>query len=158
MKAAKASQMAAKMVEADEPLRLLAGELDKVVHEVSDIPWDQLRTELEQVHAALDDLPAFLQCLAEIDALPPVLAAALCTLPLKPAQIEAAVVAQPGRCLPPGAAVCQLHRQRPRSPRLCLERLYGQWLSSNAGEVRQRVRQRFLENVPPCGPACRPAQ
>ncbi len=159
MKAAKASQMAAKMVEADEPLRLLAGELDKVVHEVSDIPWDQLRTELEQVHAALDDLPAFLQCLAEIDALPPVLAAALCTLPLKPAQIEAAVVAR---------SLADAYRQERQFANFTgsvrdrhvsrLERLYGQWLSSNAGEVRQRVRQRFLENVPPCGPACRPAQ
>jgi predicted DNA-binding WGR domain protein/DNA polymerase III delta prime subunit len=148
LKAAKARQIVAKIVEADEPLGSLAAELDKIVHQHADSPFDQLRAELKQAQAALGDLPAFLQCLSEIAALPPALGTALCTLPLKPSQIEAATADR---------SLADAYRRERRLANFTggvrdrhairLERLYGQWLAGNAGELRTRVKRRFLENV-----------
>ena len=148
VKAAKAPQIVAKVVDADEPLRSLAAELDKIMHQHADSPLDQLRSELKRAQAALGDLPAFLQCLNEIAALPPALGTALCMLPLKPSQIEAATA---DRSLADAyhkerqlanfnGSIRDRHAGR-------LERLYGQWLASNASELRSRVKQRFLGNV-----------
>ena len=69
-------------------------------------------------------------------------------LPLRPTQIEAATA---DRSL---ADACRQERQlanfnggvRDRQASR-LERLYGQWLASNAGELRARVERRFLDNV-----------
>ena len=96
----------------------------------------------------MGDLPRFLPCLAEIALLPPALASALCRLPLKPAQIEAATadrsLADTYRQDRQLAGFTGLVRDRHAGR---LERLYGQWLASNAGELRHRIRQRFLEGV-----------
>ena len=96
----------------------------------------------------MGDLPAFLQCLSEIAALPPALGTALCMLPLKPTQIEAATADR---------SLADAYRQERQLANFTgsvrdrhagrLERLYGQWLASNAGELRSRVKQRFLDNV-----------
>ena len=96
----------------------------------------------------MGDLPAFLQCLAEIAALPPALGTALCMLPLTPPQIEAATADR---------SLADAYRQERQLANFTgsvrdrhagrLERLYGQWLASNAGELRTRVKQRFLDNV-----------
>jgi predicted DNA-binding WGR domain protein/multidrug efflux pump subunit AcrA (membrane-fusion protein) len=148
IKSAKGAQVIAKAAEADGPLRALAAELDKVLHQHADVPLDQLRAELRQIGTALDDLPAFLQCLTEIGALPPSVGSTLCTLPLPPSQIEAATADR---------SLTQAFRQdrqvanftgRARD-RLAarLERLYGQWLSANAAELRGRVAERFWESV-----------
>jgi DNA polymerase III delta prime subunit len=152
LKADRAPRIVAKIVEADEPLRLLTAELDKIMHQHAESSLDQLHRELKQVQAALGDLPIFLQCLSVIGALPPRLATALCMLPLKPAQIEAATA---DRSL---ADACRQDRQlanftgsvRDRHAGR-LEKLYGQWLASNAGELRSRVKQRFLDNVRSAG-------
>jgi hypothetical protein len=148
LKAPKAPQMVAKIVEADEPLRALTAGLDKVLHQHADVPLDQLRTELQKARAALGDLPTFLQCLAEIAALPPDLGAVLCRLPLTAVQIEAATADR---------GLADTYRQQRAIGSFSgsardrhagrLERLYGQWLTSNACELRSRVQQRFLENV-----------
>jgi predicted DNA-binding WGR domain protein len=148
LEAPKAPQIVAKIVEADEPLRVLAAELDKILHQHADVPLDQLLAELQRVRAALGDLPAFLQCLTEIAALPPDLGGALCRLPLTVAQIESATADR---------SLADTYRQQRQlggfsgsvRDRLAirLERHYGQWLTSNAGELRNRVQQRFLDNV-----------
>jgi hypothetical protein len=148
LKSDKASRVVAKMVEADEPLRTLADELDKILHQHAEVPLDELRGELARVAAALDDLPGFLQCLAEIAALPPSLGSALCTMPLTPLQIEAATLDR-------GLADAyrqdrQLANFSGRIRDRCasnLARLYGQWLASNAEDLRGRVRRRFMENA-----------
>ena len=148
LKSSKAPQIVTKIVEADQPLRMLTVELDKILHQHAEVPLDQLRTELNQVRAALDDLPAFLECLSEIAALPPDLGGALCGLPLTIEQIEAATA---DRSLTDAyrrqrqlasftGSVRDRHAGR-------LERLYGQWLACNADELRSRVQQRFMDNV-----------
>jgi len=148
LKAAKAPQIVARIVEADEPLGSLTAELDQIMHHHAESSFDHLRAELKQAQVALGDLPAFLQCLSEIAALPPALGTALCMLPLRPSQIEAATADR---------SLADAYRQERRLANFTggvrdrhanrLERLYGQWLASNAGELRTRVRQRFLENV-----------
>ena len=109
---------------------------------------DELRAGLKEIQAALDDLPAFLQCLTEVAALPETLATALCTLPLAPDQIEAAVadhsLATAYREVRQLASFTGTIRNRHVNR---LEQIYGQWLASNAGELRQSVKQRFLCNV-----------
>ena len=148
VKAAKAGQIVAKIVAADAPLRELAAELGKILHQHADVPLDQLRSELKQAEAALGDLPAFLQCLSEIAALPPALGNALSMLPLTPTQIEAATAdrgladayRQDRQLANFSGSVRNRHAAR-------LERLYSQWLASNADELRSRVGQRFLDNV-----------
>lgn len=143
-----ALQIVTELAKADEPLRLLATELNKVMHQYEDSPLDQIRDELTQVQGALGDLPPFLQCLAEIAVMPSALGTALCMLPLKPSQIEAAVAdcslanayLQERRLANFTGSVRDRHAGR-------LERLYGQWLASNAEELRTRVKRRFLDNV-----------
>ena len=134
--------------QAAEPLRLLSDELGEILHQYADCPLDQLRSDLRRMHESLDDLPAFLQCLTEMAALPETLASALCRLPLPPAGIEAAVVngglatvyREDRRLAGFTGAVRNRHVGR-------LARLYREWLASNAGELRRRVKERFLENV-----------
>ncbi len=118
------------------------------MHQHADIPLDQLRAELQQGQAALGDLPVVLQCLAEIDRLAAGAGDAFCVLPLRPAQIEAATADR---------SLADAYRQERQLANFTgsvrdrhaarLEKLYGQWLASNAEELRDRVKQRFLDNV-----------
>jgi hypothetical protein len=148
LKSDKASRIVARVAEADEPLRNLAAELDNLLHQHADCPLDQLHGELKQMRASLDDLETILQCLTEIAAMPPSLGAALCVLPLTSAQLEAAAVerslAEAYRQDRPLAAFAGNIRDRCADR---LESLYGQWLASNATELRDRVRRRFLDNI-----------
>jgi hypothetical protein len=148
LKSPQAATSLARIVEADEPLRLLVAELNEILHQHGDRPFDHLRTELRQAESALGDLPSFLQCLGEIAALPPPLGAALCGLPLTPLQIESAAADR---------SLADAYRQdrelgkfngavRERQVRR-LGTLYGQWLSGNARELLQRTKERFLNNV-----------
>jgi hypothetical protein len=148
LKAGKSREIVAKVCEADEPLQRLASELDKILHEHTGSPLEQLRGELKQAAQSLDDLPGILRCLAEIAVMSPELGAAFCTLPLTPAQIEAATV---DRSLADAylqqrqvASFTGAVRDRQAAR---LQRLYRQWLLANAEELRKRVQARFLENV-----------
>ena len=148
VKSERARQTIARIVKADAPLTSLASELDKILHHHADRQLGQLREELKQVGGALGDLPLFLPCLAEIAVMPPALASVLCTLPLKPAQIEAATadcsLADTYRRDRQLAGFTGLVRDRHAER---LERIYGQWLASNAGELRLRIQRRFLDGV-----------
>jgi hypothetical protein len=147
-KAANGPQIVARIVEADDPLRLLAAELDTIMHQHADSSLDQLRAELKQAAGALSDLPAFLQCLGEIATLPPALAAAICLLPLTPIRLEAATADR---------SLDDAYRQDRQLANFTgqvrdrhvgrLAKLYGRWLSGNASEIRDLVTQRFLEHV-----------
>ena len=90
LKSDKAPQIVARVIGAEQPLRLLGDELSKILCPHIETPLDEVRVGLKEVKAALGDLPAFLQCLAEVATLPDSLATVLCTLPLAPSQIEAA--------------------------------------------------------------------
>ncbi len=148
VKSPAAQQIVARIVEADEPLQALTAELNKVLCEHTNSTFEQLRAELKQIQAALGDLPAFLHILAEVAAAPPAIRSAFCNLPLRPSQIEAAVVdrslAEAYRQQRQIAGFTSQVRDRQAGR---LERLYGQWLAGNANDLRTRVRQRFLTNV-----------
>ena len=148
VKSPAAQQIVARVVEADEPLHALTVELNKVLQEHAHSTFEQLRAELKQIQFALGDLPAFLHILTEVAETPSAIRSAFCNLPLTPTQIEAAVVdrslADTYRQQRQLAGFTSLVRDRQADR---LERLYGQWLTGNANELRTRVRQRFLANV-----------
>ncbi|MCY2995332.1 MAG: AAA domain-containing protein [Planctomycetota bacterium] len=133
---------------ADEPLRALQAELGQVLAGHAELGLDPLRADLRQMSDALDDLPDFLQCLRELAALPAALGTALRRLPLTPTQVEAAVadcsLTETLRSLRSVQHFTAASRDRHANR---LERLYDDWLDSNAGEIRQRIKRRFLEHV-----------
>jgi len=144
----KAARIVERMVEADDALGSLATELDKIVEEHGDYAFDRLRADLDGVLDSLDDLPAFLQCLTELAAMPQPLSTALRTLPLTPSHVEAATA---DRSLQDAyRSQRDLRRFSGKARRRHvdrLERLYDEWLDSNAVEIRQRAHRRFLENI-----------
>jgi len=149
LKAEKSPQIVSRIVESEQPLCLLAVELARVLPpQHVEKPLEELRVGLKEIAAVLDDLPTYLQCVAEVAVLPDTLATALRTLPLALDQIEAATA---DHCLATAyrdarqlasftGAVRSRHVQH-------LERIYGRWLASNAEEVRQGVKERFVHNV-----------
>jgi len=152
LKLDRAPQMIEKAAEAESPLRSLVEELGTILCGHQEYALDALRDELHRILAALADLPAFLQCLAEVAAMPDALGTALRTLRLPLGRIEATCAARDlaqafraDRSLQrfTGAARDR-HAGR-------LEQLYDRWLQSNAAEIRQRVQQRLLENVRTAG-------
>jgi DNA polymerase III delta prime subunit len=143
----KAVSILARVVEAEESLSALAAELSKIT-DGAEQPLAELRAELQNALASLDDLPAFLECLEELAQMPEPLAGAMRRFTLTPSELEAAAA---DRAL---AEVCRQERALSsftgavRSRHVGrLERLYAQWLEGNAAEIRRRVRERFLENV-----------
>lgn len=106
-----------------------------------------LSTTLEGIEEHLDDFPDFAPCLVELGRLPPDLARALRTLPLTLQQLEAASAQ---RTL---ETVCRDDRSLTRLIKSRgklvdkVEADHQQLFDANAAVIRQRVRQRFLENV-----------
>jgi predicted DNA-binding WGR domain protein len=144
----KASRIVERVTQADDALKSLTAELDTIAEGHHDYPLDRLRANLREVMGTLDDLPAFLQCLSEVAAVPEPLGTALRTLPLPPVGVEAATADRAledairaerdlGRF---SGATRRRHVNR-------LERLYGQWLEGNATDIRRRAHRRFLENI-----------
>lgn len=148
LKSDKSKQIVEKLTNADDCLIALTSELSKVFDEYHDLTFQLLQSQLTEVLASLDDLPHFLQCLAEIRDVPDNLSAALRYLPLKPLQVEAVVadeslkkVYRADRLLNrfDGATRRRLTRR--------LEKLYQSWLTANAHEIRNRVKRSFLEHI-----------
>jgi len=143
-----AARTVANVTEADDAIRLLTAEMDKIADDYEDAPLDQLRANLQDAIGALDDLPAFLQCLTEVAALPDALGTALRTSPFELVCVEAATadraLEESLRAKRDVGRFSGVTRQRHVNR---LERLYRDWLASNATDIRRTVQQRFLENV-----------
>ncbi len=126
----------------------LEAELAGVLEQYGSLSLDELRGELDAIDESLDDLPDFLPCLAELAALPEALSAALRRRPWPIERHEAACA---GRSL---AEVFRSNRALARhngpARRRHLQRLeqaHDQLHAINAALVRERIRDRFLENV-----------
>lgn len=133
---------------ADVPLRSLTVELNKIADGFEDRPLDDIRTDIRSAIDAMDDLPAFLQCLEELATMPETLAASLRRLTLTPLDVEAATA---DRALQDSLRADRDLGRFSGSPRQRhvnrLERLYEQLLGTNATDIRRRTQQRFLENI-----------
>ena len=110
--------------------------------------FDELRRELAAIDRALDDVPDFLHCLADLAELPPAMAQALRDLPYDLPRLEAASAQ---RSLDDAFrsdrstarftdAVRRRHVER-------LDDRCGQWQETNAATIRDRVRRVFLDHV-----------
>ena len=141
-------QVVERLAAAAAPLQRLSTELARFAQGLAEYSLEQLRVELRRVVDALDDLPPFLRCLTEAEALPESLGTALRAFRLTPAQLEAATADHTvDELLRSDRAVQGFSGAARDRHALRLERFYDGWLESNAAEVRRRVRRRFLENV-----------
>lgn len=148
LKSSHGPRVIAQLADSYESLMALTSVLHGIVADVSERPLDRLQLEFKGILTALDDLPAVLQCLACIDQMPSAVGAALRTFLLRPIQLEAAIADR---------ALSGVYNQEPNARAFGgatrdkqaqrLEHLYDQWLESNARDIRERVHQRFLENV-----------
>ncbi len=141
-------QIVEKLVEADESLAEFTTALGRVFDDFDELTLDQLDEQLLAVRGRLDQVPDYLQCLAEIADVPHELTSALRTLPLRPNQVEAAVA---------HASLDSVYRNDRQLNRFDgakrhrhvkrLEKLYPTWLDFNARQIRNRVKHCFRENV-----------
>ncbi len=136
------------LLAAEGTLAALEEKLGGVFCDYRDQPLGRLGRDVAQLNNHLDDLPDYLQCLADLAALPSELSQVLRTVAWGPRQLEAAIAdrtiegefrarRQVGRFDGERRA---RHVER-------LEEIYDQWLKLNAATVRQRVRARFVEHV-----------
>ncbi|MBN2295978.1 MAG: WGR domain-containing protein [Pirellulales bacterium] len=148
LKSDKASRIVEKITSADDTLASLVAELDKILQEYGECDVNELRDSMNKALDALDDLPAFIQCVSEIASMPEPLSRALRTMPLTPAQLEAATA---DHCIRAEFRNQRnLHRfsESTRKRHVSrLEKLYDEWLRGNAAEIRRRAEHRFRENV-----------
>ena len=152
LKSDKAKQIIDTLVEADASLNNLTSELDRVFDNFDELTLAHLQKHLAAVAGGLDDLPDFLQCLAEIADVPDGVSDAIRNLPLPPAHVEAAIA---------DSSLEQIYRaDRPLSRfdgsirtrhTKRLEKTYQSWLGINAREIRSRVKRRFQQHVHTAG-------
>lgn len=143
-----AKQIVDELTAAGDCLDRLRTQLDGVITIDEQQSLSRLGECLSYVESHLDGIPAFLDCLGELSAMPQAMRDSLRRLPLAPHQLEAAVA---DRAL---TAVFRAEREVDRFSTKDrdkhaerLELSYDSWLRSNANELRERVRARFLENL-----------
>jgi hypothetical protein len=126
----------------------LEAELTAFLEDAPGRTFAQLHEDFAHTRGALDGLPDFLSCLAEVARLPVALAVVLRRLPLDRGQLEAAMAE---RTL---GELCRADRAVGRFTSAVLTRhvgrladAYERWHGANAAAVLARVRQRFLEHV-----------
>jgi predicted DNA-binding WGR domain protein len=138
----------ARLLAAAEPAHRLDEELSRFLVDVADLSPAELRRDLEAIGREARQVPALLGVLGELAALPSGVASALRRLPWSFRQIEAAAAHR---------SFEELRRSDRRLDRFdslargrhsrALEGSYRGWLRANAGEIRGRVRDRFLDHV-----------
>jgi len=134
--------------QARQPLQRLDETLHPIADDYADLPWDQLQQRLQDVAAALDDLPDYLRSMEQMAGLPAELQSTLRRTPLTHSALEAAVA---------DTALQETYRQNRNLQRFNgaarlrhverIESLYDDWLNANADEIRRRLRERFLDHV-----------
>ncbi|MGE3803118.1 MAG: AAA domain-containing protein [Gemmataceae bacterium] len=129
-------------------LEKLDRELADLLAEAQSLPLERLQDELDAVEEALDDVPDFVPCLAELAALPAELGQLLRRWPRGVSHLETAAarrsideIFRADRALARFDAKV-LARQVGR-----LEQAHDDWHERNAAVVRERIRQRFLGKV-----------
>ncbi len=136
------------LLAAEGTVAALDEKLAGVLCDYRDQPLGRLARDLAHLHNHLDDLPDYLQCLADLSALPAELSQVLRTVGWGPQQLEAAIA---DRTLEEEfrarRQVGRFDGERRARHVERLEAIYDEWLAGNAATVRQRVRERFLEHV-----------
>jgi hypothetical protein len=133
---------------ARQPLQRLDETLNQIADDYADLPLDQLQQRLQDMAAALDDLPDYLRSMEQMAGLPAELQSTLRRTPLALPALEAAVA---------DTALQETYRQNRTLQRFNgtarqrhverIEALYDDWLKANADEIRRRLRERFLDHV-----------
>ncbi|MCE9545000.1 MAG: WGR domain-containing protein [Planctomycetia bacterium] len=148
LKSDQAEKIIVQVVAAADSVDSLAVALNRIADVWTLRTLNDLKSDLAGMKGALGQLPDYMQCLAELASVPSEVSAAIRTLPHTPVQVEAAVAdrglegvyRQERNLTRFNGATRARHVQR-------MEKLYDAWLAANAREVRQRVRNRFRENI-----------
>jgi len=132
----------------DPDLRRVLTVLEGILEDYEDCSIEELLDNLMAVREMLDDLPDFMNCLADLAAMPPDLARAFRHLPLDPGEQEAASIQRTLETL--GRTDRQVrafdgHQRTSLAKRLCTA--HQKWLDLNADVVRERVRGVFLDKL-----------
>jgi len=122
--------------------------LNTFLAEYDDLTLPQLRDRMAVIKEALDELPDFLHCLAELSECPPPLADPLYHMTLDPEQLEAALASSSLEDIFRGDRTLGRFSGRTRDRHVGkLDKVCHELEEANATVVRERVRSRFLEHV-----------
>ena len=136
------------LAEAGLALTQLREILSEVLADFRDYDLRTLSEILTQIEGAVEFLPDFVHCLAEIEGLPSTVARALRSLPLPPETIEAAIIAATLEGIyRQNQGMGQFNGIRRRQHSIRLQALDDELQATNAAVVRDRVRRRFLEHL-----------
>jgi hypothetical protein len=137
-----------RLLSIEQPLAALRQKLDTALVDFDEQPLSKLARDVAQLQKSLDELPDYLQCVANLAALPPELASMLRHVSWGPPQLEAAIADHTLESLyRADRGTGRFNGQRRDRHAEHLEEAHDAFLASNAGLVRHLVRQRFLENV-----------
>ncbi|EAQ80603.1 AAA domain-containing protein [Blastopirellula marina] len=151
LKSPQAQPIVDRLMAADKSLARLEEELGRFAEDVDALPLSQLDGALSSADDSLEDLPDFLEALEELAELPPTIRRALRTLPLSPAQLEAASAAHTVDLCYRQASLLETFDGGERAKHaLGLQRQYDRWLGANAREILRGVEKRFYDHVRLC--------
>jgi hypothetical protein len=148
LRSKKTARILARIERAAQPLKRLDATLAMITDDCADLPLEQLQLRLQRMARALDDLPDYLRAMDQLAGLPPALQNSLRLSPLTFNALEAAVA---------DTTLLETYRQDRALERFNgtvrdrhverIETLYDDWLKTNAAEINQRLRDRFLDHV-----------
>ncbi|MEX0824593.1 MAG: AAA domain-containing protein [Pirellulaceae bacterium] len=148
LKSARGDEILRNIQQAAESLADADAALAELSDDSSPFTIEEARESLRFMEAQPDTVLRFLDALRELQSTPKSVEAAMRSLPYTPRQIEAAIADYSlaetlrGERQVERFTAIELLQQADR-----LETSYDRWLGLNAGEVRDRVRRNFLENL-----------
>ncbi len=144
----KQRKIVARILAAKDPLSSLVTESRTILESPDSLALEQLGEELEGISESLNELPEVLDCLRELRRLPDDLRDAVREIPLTLPQLEAATASDTTERILRGDKTVHKFNGAERERRAAkLERLYDDWRTENATEIRRRIHRGFLENV-----------
>ena len=147
-KSSKAAEIVERTLAAEPPIAILTEALDSIVVDFEDLSLIELRQEMLAIKEAARQVPNVLGVLAELEQLPPAIAATLRQSAYTIAEAEAAIAYRTwDQLLRTHRDLDQFdHRVRERTVAR-LESRDDRWQTANAAEILHRVREEFVEHV-----------
>ncbi|NND98168.1 MAG: DUF4011 domain-containing protein, partial [Pirellulaceae bacterium] len=137
-----------RIVETQPMLDSMCDSLSDISDSWSELDLPELLLRLDEIDASLQQLPRFLTVLESIDQMPERLSWAIRRLPLRPQELEAAIVDHTYRqelSRHPAAESFSGGTRAAHAARL--SQLYDQWLASNSDQILANIGSRFRRHV-----------
>lgn len=148
VKSPKAESIAERALQAKDSFAACSTDLTSILVDFEDLPLDSLRRELKAISTATRQVPQALAVLGELENVPPQIARTLREFPFELPAAEAAIAHRTWEELKNSDRELSRFDGRLRQRHISrVERQYDEWLTANAVEVCDRVRQRFREHL-----------